>query len=45
MIVGLLVRYLFFGIITIYLFLGGCYINKQWGWVYKYYALIKNRWT
>ena len=44
-IVGLLVRYVFFGIVTVYLFMGGCLIHEQWGWVQKYYRLIKNRFT
>jgi hypothetical protein len=41
--IGLLVRYAFFWITTLYLFLGGCLISRQWGWVHKYYNLIINR--
>lgn len=43
LIVGLVVRYAFFWIMTLYLFMGGCLINKQWGWVSNYFNLIRNR--
>lgn len=42
-IVGLVVRYAFFWIMTLYLFLGGCFINKEWGWVSNFFNLIRNR--
>lgn len=42
-IVGLFVRYLFISLLTAYLFLGGCWINQQWGWVFQYFNIIRKR--
>jgi hypothetical protein len=42
-VVGLLVRYTLILALTIYLFLGGCMLNREWGWVSKYINLVRNR--
>jgi hypothetical protein len=41
--VGLVVRMLFLWMITLFLVCGGCFLNNQWGWIKKYFNIIKNR--
>lgn len=43
MFIGIIVRYMFVLIATVYLFLGGCFLNSDWGWIYRYFNLVRNR--